>query len=265
MKMFNKILLLSLTVLMAGFVSCNEDDDYSYTPGETTNKNGDNIYFASDNESSPILGVDDAEFKITVTRDNSTNAQTIPLEAKTAYDGVFTVPSSVSFDAGVGSVEITIGVTEKMQAFKSYLLEIIIPEEYTSQYEDQAVYPRVELNVLKEDFKPYAVGTYDSDFFGDSWSAVLEYSEMLDEYRFSDCWISGYDVTFSWNGGSSVIMGESVFITGYVHSSYGMVSATPVESSYDDSSKMFTFLYKWTVSAGSFGNYADTYTIQEVY
>ena len=49
--------------------------------------------------------------------------------------------------------------------------------------------------------------------------------------------------------------------TGYVHSVYGMVSVTDTGSSYDASTKTFTFAFKWTVALGSFGVYNEYLTL----
>jgi len=53
-----------------------------------------------------------------------------------------------------------------------------------------------------------------------------------------------------------------VFKTGYVHPSYGMVSAYFGTCTYNTSTKKFTFPITWRVSAGSFGLYPDYYQIQ---
>lgn len=123
-----------------------------------------------------------------------------------------------------------------------------------------------DISFMGLDLQPYAEGTYYSDFFGSSWSATLLYDANLKVGRFKDCWMEGYDVTFSWDGSSTVVVNNGgKFETGYVHSKYGMVSVTPVTTAYDVASKTFTFSYKWTVSLGSFGTYDDTYTITSLH
>jgi len=133
--------------------------------------------------------------------------------------------------------------------------------EYTQQYAETDVYPRMELNVVKEDYEPYATGLFSSEFFEEEWEAVLEYSAILDLYRFSSCWMNGYDVTFSWDGGDNIVVngGESL-PTGFMDSGYGMVNVTPVNAAYNASAKTLMFAYEWTVSGGSFGVYVASFS-----
>lgn len=257
MKLFSIKNLLLIASCFA-IVACSDDDKYS--PGSPTNTNGDNIYFSADNSAALALGTSDNEFTVVVQRAKTTGSQTVPLMVATPHDTIFSVPASVEFAEGEGQKAITVTVSNKMVMFKKYALSIAIPEEYTEQYAEQNVFPRYEAMVIKEDYQPYATGVYGAGFFGQSWTTVLEYSEILDLYRFSNCWVEGYDVTFKWDGSSEVGLSGKI-TTGYVHSTYGMVSATPIECSYDAGKKMFSFLYEWTVSAGTFGEDLDTFTM----
>ena len=259
MKLFNKYFLMAVASCCL-FTACSDDDDY--TPGSPANTSGDNVYFSAENKAAPALGVDESEFTVTIERTNTGSAQSIPLKVATPHDSIFTVPASVDFASGEGEKTITIKTTDKMRMFKSYALSIVISEEYTQQYAETTVYPRIELNVIKEDYKPYATGMYNAGFFEESWEATLEYSEILNQYRFASCWMEGYDVLFAWDGAKVVVNGGQKFASGYVHSSYGMVSVTPGSCSYDASSKIFSFVYEWTVSAGTFGESLDTFTIK---
>lgn len=256
MKLFNRYFLLAVASCCL-LTACGDDDDYM--PGSPANTSGDNVYFSAENEASLALGVDESEFTVTIERSNTGSAQSIPLRAVSPYDDIFTVPVSVDFASGEASKTIVIKTSDKMKMFKSYALSIAIPEEYTQQYAETTVYPRIELNVIKEDYQPYVTGTYTAGFFEESWDATLEYSEILDQYRFASCWMKGYDVLFTWEGAKVVVNGGQKFASGYVHSNYGMVSVTPVGCSYDEGSKTFSFVYEWTVSAGTFGENLDTF------
>lgn len=111
------------------------------------------------------------------------------------------------------------------------------------------------------DYKPYGKGTYTSNFFGDTWEVDVEYSEVGNRYRIANNWTDGYGFAFSPDG-SKVTVYPTTTETGYVHPSYGMVSVSDQGSTYDEGTKTFTFNFKWTVAAGSFGNYAETLTLQ---
>ncbi len=274
MKLLNNfrssILLASLSVLLFATTSCEDKIEREDSPAYNTSSS--NVYFAASNKSSVILGVDAKSFEVTISREKSTAAQTVALSCESVFGDTIVVPASVSFAAGESQKKITITVSN-MKLMKSYHLAIAIDREQTKPYVAQTVYPRYELNVLKEDFAPYASGTYSDLFFapGDdyiSWPLTLEYSPMTQVYRLKKCWnYEGYDVTFKWDKASKVTMiGTAVddFIaikTGYVHAKYGMVSAYYSTVTYNAATKTFTFPIDWRVSAGSFGAYDDYYKI----
>lgn len=110
------------------------------------------------------------------------------------------------------------------------------------------------------DYQYFGIGTYYSDFFGEEWPVEVEYSKIGNRYRITDCWYDGYGFAFS-PSGSKVTVYPSKTETGYVHSRYGMVSVTDQGSSFDKDKREFTFVFKWTVSAGSFGEYNDVLTL----
>jgi len=106
-------------------------------------------------------------------------------------------------------------------------------------------------------------GTYYCDFFQEEWPVEVEYSEIGNRYRIVDNWYEGYGIAFS-PSGSNVTMYPSKVQTGYVHSKYGMVSVTDRGSSFDKDKKEFTFVFRWTVDAGSFGEYNDVLTLEKL-
>lgn len=111
------------------------------------------------------------------------------------------------------------------------------------------------------DYQPVGKGTYASEFFNDQWEVDVEYSEIGNRYRITNCWYDGYGFAFS-PSGTNVTLYPSKTETGYVHAKYGMVSVTDQGSSYDPEKKEFTFVFKWTVSAGSLGEYNDYLTLE---
>lgn len=263
------------------FTACS--DDITREPSPIANPNSTNVYFSKENSSSPVLGINATSFDIKVSRGKADKEQTVSLLTENVYNGIFEIPSSVTFAAGEAQKSITINVKD-MELMKSYHLAINVDGEQTSLYSKQiiingkdttVVYPRIELNVLKEDFAPYAKGTYSDLFFAagddyESWNATLEYSPSTKIYRFKSCWVDGYDVTFKWDGSAKVTMvgttsGTFVYVaTGSVHSKYGMIYAYYSGCTYDSATKKFTFPITWRVSAGSFGDYPDYFTITQL-
>ncbi len=124
------------------------------------------------------------------------------------------------------------------------------------------------INYVIDDYAPFAKGTYSSWFFEQAWDAVLEYSPSNDLYRFKDCWMPGYDVTFKFDRETlAITMTSSAYASGYVHPSYGMVMATVYNNGalneYNSEAGVFYFAYQWTVDAGSFGAGYDTFQVTE--
>ena len=83
-------------------------------------------------------------------------------------------------------------------------------------------------------------------------------------YKLPDCIATGYDITFELTeDGQHLLKPIAKQETGYVHSSYGMVS---VEGAAPDIVREGNVIYlpmKYTVSAGSFGAKYDTLELPE--
>lgn len=273
-KKFN-IIFLAVGLLLVG---C-KDEEILRDPSPAANPNSSNVYFSTTNNTNPVLALDQQSFKVYVIREKKAAAQDVTLSIADANVAIFDVPSKVSFPAGIDSAALEIKVKD-MELMKKYKLAITIDPEQSRPYAIQAVYPRLDLNVLKEDFAPFAEGTFVSEFFEDSWPLTLEYSPATKIYRLQDAWgVETYDLTFKWD--EKVKPGEVNIIgslnaakdhisikTGVIDADYGLVTANyPVANKnyYSSATKTFTFPVKWTVSAGSFGVYPETYTITKEY
>ena len=269
----NKIFLLAFIAIVSVFTtSCSDNDNY--TPGKETGAY--NVYFKG--ESNVTMSLTDKTFDITIARSNKNGELTVPLK-KVRVPDCFKVPESVTFANGDTVKTITVNVTDSMKVFVNYIFDLQIPEEYTNQYKIQTVYPAVNMNIHKEDYKPYAKVSYSYGFFGATQEVNLDYSAYLDLYRFKDLVETGYDFYFKWNGKKDSTQefsvtnaaGEvltSAFDSGYKDDDYGKYSATWDNSEfngYKASDDLFYILYKWTVSLGSFGTYADTFKIISLY
>ena len=113
-------------------------------------------------------------------------------------------------------------------------------------------------------YVPYANGVYTSGLFG-SWEQPME-KYILDEttYRLPDYIAPGYDLYFTWNPETGEVATiNTSWETGYIHPDYGMIISTCSASAYDAETKTLAFAVEYTVSAGSFGSFVDTFTIIE--
>ena len=262
MKTIKNIFNILLTcAVVTAFWSC--EDEVKYTPAEQSPVAETQVYFMDNEGSGLILAKTATEFNVRVGRTNSGAAQSIPVLVTNPNDSVFTnVPATIEFAAGETETNLTIQLGDKMKYFTGYYLKLEIPAEYVNPYIEQENHPEIILNVSKEDYAPYAVGQYYSWWHDATYEMVLEYSEYLGRYRFSDLWAEGYDVEFTFDG-TTIKMLSSKMQSGYVHSTYGMVTAEYQDSAFRPETNTFLFQYKWTVSAGSFGSGVDQFVVTE--
>lgn len=259
-----KYIFISAMAMFA-LVACDPQVD-PYTPGQPTNTNGDNVYFAAENPGTYVLGLSDNSFVVAIERDPVDHAVTVPLTVHTSTPEVFTVPASVTFEAGQTSAEITVGFNNA-EPFTNYQLEIVVDEELTHQYAEQYVYPRFAAIVLQEDYKVVHTGVYYDDFWsGAETEQDLEYSEMQDLYRLSNVWGTGVGFTFAFNPDAEkeediVTKLPGALATGLFDDTYGYITATADASQtfYEPDEDAIYFAFKWTVSAGSFGVYYNVF------
>ena len=120
------------------------------------------------------------------------------------------------------------------------------------------------------DYKPLGTGSYDAYFLWATGSTVdatgagvdvhkvnVEYSEVGDRYRLTNVFSPGTQFSFSPSSGSVY---PAAIVTGCSHPKYGPVSANSGSVEQQDE-KTFVFTFTWRVSAGSFGQYDDTLTL----
>jgi len=262
MKTIKNIFNVLLTcAVVTAFWSC--EDEVEYTPAEQSPVAATQVYFMDNEGSGLIVAKDATEINVRVGRADGNGALSVPLIISNPNNDVFTsVPATAEFAAGETETNVTIQLSEAMQYFTSYYLKLQIPAEYVNPYIEQENHPEIVLNVSKEDYAPYAVGQYYSWWYDETYEMVLEYSEYLGRYRFSDLWADGYDVEFTFDG-TTIKMLTSKMQSGYVHATYGMVSAEYQASAFRAESNTFLFQYKWTVSAGSFGTGVDQFVVTE--
>ena len=158
----NKVNLLMTFFAMLLFAACTEE--IVREPSPIANPNSTNVYFSVTNNINPVLALEQDSFMVIIIRENDAAAQEVALTAENVYGDIFTIPSKASFAAGVDSVGIKIMVKD-MELMKKYKLAISVDQEQTNPYVAQPVFPRIDINVLKEDFAPFAEGTYTSEFF----------------------------------------------------------------------------------------------------
>ena len=262
MKISKIFLMAGLAMMTFVATSCSSKDDWA--PGEPTTSGGQNVYL--DTEESIALPLDGNTFEVTFKRTATSGDLTIPVNFSTSTPEIFTdVPSTVTFASGAAEAKITITCKSDMEVFHTYRATITIDQQYTTQYADvETNCPKAELNVIKEDYKPFKNGTYYSQFFETEEAAVLEYSEMKDVYRFKNV-TEGQTFTFTVDEDNNISIVEAKIATSYVHPSYGPITANrtkkPSFIEVEDGVTTYYFNFEYTVSAGSFGDAYDYFVV----
>ena len=262
MKISKIFLMAGLAIMTIVATSCSSKDDWA--PGEPTTSGGQNVYL--DTEENIALPMDGNTFEVTFKRTTTNGDLTIPVNFSTPTPEIFTsVPSTVTFASGASEAKITITCKQDMEVFHTYRATITIDQQYTMQYADaETNCPKAELNVIKEDYQPFKSGTYYSQFFETEEPAVLEYSEMMDVYRFKDV-TEGQTFTFTVDEDNNISIIEAKIPTSYVHSSYGPITANrtnkPSFVEVEDGVTTYYFNFEYTVNAGSFGAYYDYFVV----
>ncbi len=285
MKKLNILAALSFVLMI--LVSCSEE--ITREPSPEFNPSSNKVYFPKQ-ESKVIVAIDAETIDVQIARKVVKDALTLDLKYSNTYADFFKGPETVTFAAGdsIETIQITLGEIELM---KEYLFSISISDvNQTDPYAVSDVYPVIALNVMKEDFMPFAKGIY-TDLFWNTVSAqekVLEYSSSLEVYRMKGLFDgTGDDFLFEWDGAQTIVLKDGSgpklakylakgYNTGYYmadNSSYVyafFVSDQTVTKgggklSYDSTTKTFTFPIFWGLASGSgWGWKLSTYQITEL-
>lgn len=256
---FDKLYIVLLLAMTTLFVGCSDWED-TVEPSPTVPEGNPAIRFDANNSSDILLDpAITTEFTLTVKRNNESDALEVPVIVVTNTENSFAVPEKVSFAAGSATASLTIVMTDDAPKGKALPITLKFDDAQTNPYlpEYSAYYGSVYIS----DWETAETGTYTSWWTETSWTHDLEYSPANEQYRFRDLLAEGYHFVFEWDGANEITPIPEKVESGYVHSTYGMVSATTEAATYDEATKTFTFTRKWTVDAGSFGSGDDTYTI----
>lgn len=266
MKNMRKIIMSAFGIALM-LTACSEDypeRTESYKPASDVMS----VYFPASESGTVEVAPTATTYLVNVSRMDSSKAAVIPLKKIYDLSGLFTIPSSVTFAAGQKDATVQITFPDLVD-FKLYPIGIELDETYTNPYDSLVIgTSKLALTISQTDWADYAVGEFTSAFFDDHWTQTLQYSKILDRYKLTDLYATGYGFQFSWDGSEAVdFMGETA--TGYVDSKYGMIFATgdsdPTKSFYKSASKSFTFNMEFTVSAGKIGVYDEVFVITQKY
>ena len=252
MKKIIKYAYVVLAGVMAMAVtSCKDTYDYDgrgeQDPGAFISVDATSIKYAA--EDAQIL-------KLTLMRTTVGTAEDIKLTCDNAH---FQVPSSVNFSADESKKTINIpfailgGTTEEVT--------ISVADESATVYGIKTV----KFTITRDFVWEYlGEGVYSCWLFGEAWPQPVYRGEGTQLYKLKDCIAKGYDITFELTeDGQHLFNPIAKQETGYVHSSYGMVSVEGAASDIQREGNVIYLPMKYTVSAGSFGAKYDTLELPE--
>lgn len=270
-----KIFKFFVPVMALAVISCG-DDEIKRTESPAFNPDAEQVFFYNDvvNPSSIELLPTDSLFEIVIGREVYEYAKDVKLKL-VDNSGAFSIPSSVSFAAGDSIDTIQVWVdTEKLEFFKDYSIELSIDDSksvnpYVAAENGAPVW---SINVIVSDYKKFDDGIFSSEFFEQAWPQEILYSEIKNAFKFVDPYAVGYSMEFTVDSLGAIDGykkdkdGRYVF-DAYNHSTYGIVTMHVWAgqkwmkySNYDPATKTLIFDSEWTVSAGSFGEYYESFT-----
>ena len=176
--------------------SCSDDDDYSPGEQETTAQ----VYFSSEAASSYDLSSDETFFEVSILRAVTDDAITVPLTSS-GTDGLFTVPSSVSFAQGESEASIEIIYDPDELEYDNYTeITITIDESYTTAY---GISSYTFTAGIPAPWESLGYATYTEDFMTTFWSVgnltyeveIQENSLVSGYYRL----VNPYGEAYPWN------------------------------------------------------------------
>jgi len=129
---FNKIFAaLAAVALAGGFASCSDDKD-EYTPASPAGNA--EVYFDRDQATTVNLTNGQTEITLPVYRVVADEAMTVNISSVNP-SGIFTVPPSVSFEAGSKETEFTVNLDwDQVEGSVDYILTLTIDQAQTSPY-----------------------------------------------------------------------------------------------------------------------------------
>ena len=263
-KYFYFLAAMSLVTLTA----CDDDDDKSPSP-QAAERFG---YFPSIPGEQVILKLTENSFNVTLNRADQGDALnepfTIAIEEFGDIYNVFNTPENITFEPGESSKEFTI-TASNLVPFKVYPYGIRVKDAYANPYvEGEFSVTEFYTTVIQDDWKKFQMGDYTSSWWGETYPAEMQYSELLDCYRILDFCDSGSILSFYWdrNETDTIAPAAAAYSSEYIVPDHGLVTAKAVTKKwyYDTKTKEFYFEFEWVAASGaSFGEDHDIFVITE--
>lgn len=238
----NKLFFGLLGAAVLSFTACSEnsDDDYKWAKA-----NGEQVYFSNDLSEKVELDTNAVYFNIPVQRINAGGAITVPITAVDTF-GVFTYPSSVTFEAGQTETSIAVGYNGKDREKFPYdkFMDITIALADSATYATNYGHSTYKFKAgVPAPLKLLGVGKFADNFWFEAESDVEIYQNTLhpNEFRIMDPFTQMYSrlqkpepyITITVLEPGQTVYGVTItqeglvayddISTGYFHSSYSQI------------------------------------------
>ena len=247
--------LFALAVIsLSFFSSCNTDAEkpmYDVTKTEYA--------FASTLQSVEMLPTDGNKIIVPIYRNTTAGTSSVNIEMSASVEGLFTLANATAtFEDGKAATDIVINYDDinALAAGTTYRLTLSFAEENASPSNVNSITVSAQRKLT---FKQVGVGIFTTEFFEASWEQPIEKAEEANVYRLPDCYVSGYPIVFTVDEAGNITMGKQE--TGYVHSTYGMVSIALQQGEIVDNTYMFAFAFL-IPDGRSFGTYVEAFEMQ---
>ncbi len=254
MKKFFRIFAVA-ALLCTTLVACEEKFD-DYTPAEPQ---GDyyGVFFPESATSFELDPTDPTVLTLPVERTNTTEAITVPVKV-TAGAEVFSAEPIV-FAAGESRSTLKINFPNA-EVGVSYKVNVEIDDPdyiYTSIWDITGPTSK-SLTVARVKWNFLGTGVFTYNFWwGGQATQTLEQRDGTNTYRMKN-WGGGVTLFFEMVKGVPTISRQFI---GDVHPSYGNVDVYSLEGKYDAETKTYSFLNRYAVSAGYFGEDWETFQL----
>ena len=259
----NKI-IISMKLVLCSFclllLSCEAPEGNTYVT------DGSKVSFQVARYDLSRASTDGTVIKIALNRSSSAGTFDVPLTFTTTAPTLFSLGSeTVSFKEGetVAYAEINHATVDQLNPALTYELSLKLSN---ADQKSPSAIDLATINVSRKlSWKKFGTGVLSSEYFEKSWDQEIQQADD-DPNLFSlpDCYVNNFPIVFTVNADNSITFATQQ--TGHVNSQYGMVSLTmPTATSENQpkkEDKVFNLTGRFIVSAGSFGEFKETFTMQ---
>lgn len=264
MKKIFKFAFAALVGMTATAITTSCTEEYEYDP--VSPATGAQVFFANDVATSYNIDIEGSSFEIPLNRANTKDAVTVSL-AHTDSTGFYSIPATVTFEAGADKVNIPISYDNTMMAYDQVFIDtlLITSEDALTPYGSQrlafsAVAPSPYVTVGK--------GTFTDNFWFEATATVtiMQNTQNPNEFRLMNAFDAIAEATWPNDGGADNLDGNQdpyIQITllhpgdtwyGVEITQEGLVGFTDLNTGYYHSSYSADV---YMLHPGRFSNYAD--------